>query len=470
MEDGMPYYRETYVNKASNSVTTRNGAAHTNFPMVLDDARIMTFRTRPKGNARSAEEILLEQSVDPYAYFLERESREKYQARLAERGLPADGGPDRGHAFQLSKYTLEGTPIAAATQVSRSGIGSPITTIVGQNFFLAPTAAQVGLSTGSQAPIFPAKLGTSGLDAFAQQAYQRTAPTSVMFDAARALGELRQGLPSVATLALKSRLRDFKQMGSDYLNVEFGWKPLIDDLHNMVRALASATVFMAGTGQRVHRRFGTPEQVSSYTSNFTSAMYVAGLGGVTSGPYGSPVSTPSGSFHGAVGVKGNFIRSQWTTRWFEGEFTNFMPLGFDPTDFFSRMNQLMNVKLTPQTLWELSPWSWLVDWNLRIGDSIAANELAANDLLVMHYGYAMEHTTYKDFVSIDYSAVQTAQPGSGSTWAYWQGLPASQTLVATTEYKQRIRANPFGFKTGGSTSLSSGQLAILGALGLTRLK
>lgn len=146
-----------------------------------------------------------------------------------------------------------------------------------------------------------------------------------------------------------------------------------------------------------------------------------------------------------------------------------MPLGFDPSDYLSRLNQLVNIKLTPEVLWELAPWSWLIDWNLRIGDTIAANELAANDLLVMHYGYAMEKTTMRDLLVLDTSANPSSLP-PGTYGSAWQNLPKSYSYVATTEYKRRLRANPFGFRTGGTSALSVGQLSILGALGLTRLK
>jgi hypothetical protein len=125
---------------------------------------------------------------------------------------------------------------------------------------------------------------------------------------------------------------------------------------------------------------------------------------------------------------------------------------------------LLNPKITPSTLWELAPWSWLVDWNLRIGDTIRANELNANDLLIMHYGYAMEHTVYTTNMSW-----RATGPLTGTNPSF-SGVPTRGGYFATTEYKRRIRANPYGFRTGGTGNLTGGQTAILGALGLTKLK
>jgi hypothetical protein len=141
-----------------------------------------------------------------------------------------------------------------------------------------------------------------------------------------------------------------------------------------------------------------------------------------------------------------------------------MPLGFDPSDYFQKLQLLIDPKITPSTLWELAPWSWLVDWNLRIGDTIRANEINANDRLVMHYGYAMEHSVYS--TKVDWRKTSDVNGGILTV----SGNPSFGIHHAQTEYKRRIRANPYGFRVGGVGSLTGGQTAILGALGLTKLK
>jgi hypothetical protein len=160
----------------------------------------------------------------------------------------------------------------------------------------------------------------------------------------------------------------------------------------------------------------------------------------------------------------NLVKTSTSKRWFEGEFSLFYPLKFDPESYLSRLDVLVNTKLTPRTLWELAPWSWLVDWNLRIGDTIKANELAANDNLIMHYGYAMEKTVYTTGLSWH----QTSSPNVSGR--IWNNFPNRGGYFATTTYKRRLRANPYGFQAGGQSALTGHQLGILGALGLTKLK
>jgi hypothetical protein len=119
----------------------------------------------------------------------------------------------------------------------------------------------------------------------------------------------------------------------------------------------------------------------------------------------------------------------------------------------------MDLKPDAEVLWELAPWSWLVDWFLHLQDTIASNELAANDRLIMHYGYAFEKTVYTTELYWRRSS------GSAGTWF---DVPSRGKYIAETTYKTRLRANPFGFQVQPDGFLNGNQMSILGALGLTK--
>jgi len=384
---------------------------------------------------------------------LEETSKIKYQARLAERGLKAQGAPDKGGAFELSRHTLIGTsgtvswPTGSATNV--------FTTVL-------PRSADNLNAVHAGGLFIPAPYRETGLDAYAQQAYARTAPTSVVFDAGQFLGELREGLPRLGLESVKSGLKFYKGLGSDYLNVEFGWKPFVTDIVNATKALLQATEELSQQGQRVHRRHSAPLVTQADYRTFSRA-HTFGSGGP--GLLSPAALSAAGITSQLVQSGGDglataeYTKTRSVKRWFEGEFTSFFPLGFNPDDFFHRAQQLIKLQLDPKTLWELSPWSWLVDWQLRIGDTIAANQYAANDLLIMHYGYAMETAVYTTECSW-----RTTSPSG------YFGYPSKGRHLATTVYKRRLRANPYGFRVGTSGGLTDSQLLILGALGLTKAK
>ena len=458
----MPYYREYFDNSSSESIHFDQNGGVTNFPLVKDDAVLLGFRAKPHRNAYHAS-LRSDQSVDPYAYFLSQETKNQYQARLAERGMQPQGEPDRGHAFELSKYTLSGS-WADTTYISKSSGSGEITVRYHNPTFVPTVPGDTLLKVRNNVWNPGADLAT-----FAQRAYSRVAPTAKVFDAGQFLGELREGLPKLIPSILTSGSKFYRSIGSDYLNVEFGWKPFLNDLQNLGKALAGATTLLTGGGQRVSRRYGIPTWRGTdeyrFQTNLSTRMGYPGFRettfGLPTGPETFAVAPAGGSAY--------VLRSYERTQWFEGEFTNFFKLGFDSSNYFDKLNELMSVDITPSVLWELAPWSWLVDWHLRIGDTIKANELAANDKLIMHYGYAMEHTLMRDLVSVDLSGVQRSNPGTW-TYTYWPDLPDSMNWLATTEYKRRIRANPYGFRTGGTSALTEGQMNILGALGLSKLK
>jgi hypothetical protein len=115
---------------------------------------------------------------------------------------------------------------------------------------------------------------------------------------------------------------------------------------------------------------------------------------------------------------------------------------------------LLGLELTPESLYNLTPWSWAIDWVSSLGSVISNLEDYQRYGLVMPYGYAMEHTVVQDTY-------------------YWVGPTSLKAgyiptpIRLTTEVKKRVRANPFGFGLTWS-ALDRTQQAILAALGLSR--
>lgn len=446
----MPYYREYFANRGL--LSSFNGAAR---PIMTDQLMMTSFRTKPSALASSFQEIL-DIDADPYAYFLSSVDRKRYYEALRLRNLPEVGKPDHGHPFQSVRHQVIGPHYSFL----RSGTWeNAIISYAGTGL------NSVHNGTISRIPTFP----SGEVTAFAQQAYARVAPTSVVFDAANFLGELRERLPHLGLETLKDSSRFFRSLGSDYLNVEFGWKPFIRDLINAAKAIETATRELPQQGQRVHRRYSVPTiETNGSTTSFgqfdvdlrAGQSFPVGLI-----PTGFPIpskvmgyQTPFNSSVSNLQYSSDYAAKRVTKdRWFEGEFSSFYPLDFDPSDYFKRLDVLVNTDVTPEVLWNLTPWTWLVDWNLRIGDSISANQLRANDLLVMHYGYAMERSVYTTTTSL-----------YGPTLNVGDTTPLRASSIIRTTRKLRIRANPYGFTVGGTSGLSASQLAILAALGLTK--
>jgi hypothetical protein len=118
----------------------------------------------------------------------------------------------------------------------------------------------------------------------------------------------------------------------------------------------------------------------------------------------------------------------------------------------------LGLSLTPDTVWNLAPWSWAVDWFTNAGDVISNLTDWAVYGLCLRYGYIMEHTIARD----TYTYVGGSK---GAGFKRTEYLPPP--IILEVETKIRRKANPFGFGLTWN-GLSPIQLAIAAALGITR--
>jgi len=279
-------------------------------------------------------------------------------------------------------------------------------------------------------------------------------PTNPVADAGTFIGELKEGLPKIAGKSLfKSKFKDYRKYGGEYLNLEFGWKPLISDLQKFGKAAIESDKILeqlhTDSGKNIHRKFTFPDEVVSGSFTRGSAFSAKADGG---GSYAY--------LHYAT--SGTNLRVDYTVRtetWFSGCFTYHLDLG---NTLMSRVNRhaaearkLFGVELTPETVWNLAPWSWAVDWEGNIGDVLHNVSRFSQDGLVMRYGYIMQKKTAEVSYTLPWSGRFIKSPKTDLR----MGIRASSRI--------RRRATPFGFGFD-MTALSGRQSAILGALGISR--
>lgn len=304
-----------------------------------------------------------------------------------------------------------------------------------------------GFFTGADTVFGPGSQGhnDTALKAFGTLAISETAPTNPAFSIATALGELKKdGLPHLPEL-LKDRTDLARKSGSDYLNIEFGWLPLIRDVKDFAYAVKNSRFildqYIRDSGRRVRRRFSRPPIIDTAPTQY-------------SGGFVAPTTV---NWSG----QGTLDESRETWYWFSGAFVYHIPADDTFIGEFRRMeslaNHLLGTRLTPAVLWELAPWSWASDWFLNIGELLNNISVLGTDGLVLHHGYAMRQQT----VTSKYRLWTTpsGQIGKGTS------VLVGDDII--TQYKRRVRANPYGFNVDFE-GLSGRQLAILAALGLSR--
>jgi hypothetical protein len=265
----------------------------------------------------------------------------------------------------------------------------------------------------------------------------------------------REGLPSLPGIRTwKRRTEIVKGAADEFLNAAFGWLPLVsevkDTANNISHSAAILKQYHDGAGSNVHREFSFPVEESE-SSSVVAENVRAQVGTGFSGTGKQPERG------------GDVIRTEKrrVSQWFSGSFTYAVPSQTDSwrraLGYGSSAGQVLGIQLTPEVLWNLTPWSWAVDWFSNAGDVINNISNFAGAGQVMRYGYMMEERS----TTITYSMTRSGVSIDGNE------LGAPSTTISNTS-KVRQPANPYGF---GLTfdGLSPLQVAIATALGITRL-
>lgn len=271
------------------------------------------------------------------------------------------------------------------------------------------------------------------------RAIRNAAPTNPAFSLPRAIGELKKdGLPSIGGTELwKEKANFLKGSGSEYLNLEFAWKPLISDVRKFANAVNDSDKIIAqyrkASATKVRRRIAYPPEHSEKSIR------------------GNCFLVPSASTRNAEGYT-TVVEERKS--WFSGAFKYYVPVSqMADSKLASHVleaKKLLGVRLTPDLLWELAPWSWAADWFANTGDIMTNISNLGTDGLLMQYGYMMTSREYEKTTSFSY-------------------LGKSGFKRFSQVSKRRVAASPYGFTTTFD-GLSNRQKAISAAIGITRVR
>lgn len=395
---------------------------------------------------------------------------------------PPSGGDlrDFGSEFYTQKMEVV-TPEFPHTSLHFTG-GSPFTTgwteasIDGRFYMANPYGGTDVTAADANDPKllkvqFPPDLSSSRAQLVTKGtvAVAACAPTNQVAHVASSVGELLQDIPGIPGISLwKSRLRAAEAIaasGEEFLNVVFGILPTVSDMTQFITGVhkvdKAVDQFIRDSGRTVRRHYYFPKEVTTTESVVTGVNSPPGYGGGDNLFYPSP---------GRGLPAYETIRKRVTEReiWFSGAFTYHLPSWFDSHDRKSRMEltaKLLGVEPDLNTVWQLAPWSWAVDWFSDAGAFVKNLQSLISYGTIMRYGYVMETTTTTD----TYSAGKvTIVPTSPYKETFKSPYPAVSPVTLRTTTKKRIQANPFGFGLSWD-GLSTIQQAIVAALGITRV-
>lgn len=287
------------------------------------------------------------------------------------------------------------------------------------------------------------------LDVLGTKFISQTIPTNPIVDASVSLAELyREGLPSlIGATFLRNKAGFFRDLGSEYLNYQFGWKPFVADVKNAAKAIIEQEDILLqlerDSGRDVHRKRFLPAAISTDLV-YNTGIYPSSLGD-------SVAAMPTGYCYS--------VRDE-RRQWFSGSYTYYFEpnLKSEVSRIATEARLLYGLTLTPEVIWNIAPWSWLVDWVTNVGDVFHNVSAFQNDGLVLRYGYVMEQNSKK---VIRHNRIGAPIPGATSTY------PSVSRDAFMGLRKARRKATPYGFGLLES-AFTTRQWSILGALGITR--
>lgn len=292
-------------------------------------------------------------------------------------------------------------------------------------------------------------------------AYSSSAPSAPTTVIQTVVELVRGDIPSVLSnfrrniLRAGSRRRFLTEVGSEYLNVQFGWKPLFQELANILLLLITLDHMVYGDSQyRRHRTIQGPAFHNEYPSHGGSFWGGGHLG----------VSPVVGLTRMSTGVQltGLLQESQSYDFKFSARFRGIAKPSRKSNSFYEMAtNLLYNLGgLDPALVWELTPWSWLMDYFVTIGDSITNAAIYSPQTGQMAQDFA--YWTTRSILRQDYQ-VRNATPASRIEVGV---VPRHGDKTIISKWREPV--TPFGL--GGHWNLSSSQWSILVALGLAKSK
>lgn len=248
--------------------------------------------------------------------------------------------------------------------------------------------------------------------------------------------------------------RLFPGVGGEYLNLIFGWKPFIGDVRKAFSLWSNIDKQMAqivrdnGKGIRRTANLSKENEILSTSSKDypTPGVNIYGF--------------PGDYVNGGGRTSYSLTTTRETKVWYAAKYRYYIP---DVTS--SQWNRRAKLALfgalpTPELVWELTPFSWLIDWAVNMEDVMSNMSTNAVDNLVQLYSFIMRTvtTTTTAVANTNWGPITTVvKPGNAA-------FISEKTQIVKT---RTGGGSPYALNAVAGTGLSLYQSGVLAALGIS---
>jgi hypothetical protein len=292
----------------------------------------------------------------------------------------------------------------------------------------------------------------------------------------RKIGSLGSTLVELIRGDVPSLLKNFRNMmagyknvrnyaGSEALNIMFGWTPLIQEYANIIKVGMALERVVYYESFRRKRHWDGPTYGTSGST--TGALSYLRTPYATAGSLGLPGEKIGPASGQNAGIASFQIREVAVEDYvFSSKYTGLAKAGRRATSFSDQAMDVakrMGVIDDPEMIWDLTPYSWLLDWFTTMGDSIHN----ANVYSPIGGKYNVDYAYLTTQQTTNHTANLLRIPPVGGSVKSLSVTSARSEQISVAKW--RDRATPFGFGTQLG-SLSASQFAILVALGFAKTR
>jgi len=283
--------------------------------------------------------------------------------------------------------------------------------------------------------------------AFGAEAFAKMKPDRPAMNLFTSIYELKD-IPSL--LEKRMLTNDLAKLGDYYLAQKFGWDPLLQDIRSFVLTHIEAqnrlAQFIRDEGKPIRRSIKLAASETYSTANYQTLNYQ---------------NPPLVTYFYADGGRTMTQVVDSDIIWATAQFRYFLPPGPRDVKWTNRMKaRIFGFQPTPKQVYNIIPWSWLVDWFTGLGNVLDNTNVNVVDRIAAPYFYVMRHSERR---------IESSLTSTYFREGTLEHVPVTTQCTVRSGCKTRLRGDPFGFGID-EHSLTNTQVAILGALGLSRLR
>lgn len=332
--------------------------------------------------------------------------------------------------------------------------------------------------TGVNASILPAWPSQSVITSSGDSLLRQSAPTKAEINLTRSLGELRD-FPAMLRATKIPSFHSVAATAGQYLNMVFGLQPTLSDLKKTAETVVKAGPILGDyiRQERVRTRRQGTRILGSYSNSGVTGFFASGTAPVSLsfGPMSARVAylvpgSPSGfddvlkaQVAWSVAARRRLVTSS--------TYEYYIP---QPSGVHGRLRRYVQLAerlagsgLGADTIYDLTPYSWLVDWFVDVGGLISYQQNVVDNQLVSvrkSISVIEEISGSASLSHVDYDRNTIV-----GAWRLKEPIHLDSGGEATIRWKKlhREKGNPYSI-TPAWTGFSRQQWAILAAMGLSR--